>query len=54
MEMVGHYDVGEQKKTARGSSFFKRCARNCLNGVRAKNRQAVVGYRRYEQTWVVL
>jgi hypothetical protein len=53
MDMVRHYDVREQKKTARGPSFVNRSAGNYLNGVGPKDQQAVLCYCSYEQTWIV-
>ena len=52
--MVRHYDVGKQKKPARGPSFVNRSAGNCLNGVGPKHRQAAPADCRYEQAWIVL
>ena len=51
--MVRHDYVGEQKKTAGGASFVDGFAGNYLDGVGLKDRQAVLGNRRYEKTWIV-
>ena len=51
--MVRHYDVGEQKKTARGSSFVNRSAGNYLDGIGLKDRQAVLAYCRYKKTGII-